>query len=647
MIRRRIVPFLALVVLIAGCIPPAVSPSPSPADGSRTPVPSTPTPLASSTLSSLDMTAALLAKTLPYANGFELTRTVRGRSGQPANGFEPVRTTPPDEGVGTTHDFWTYDFAAKKNVRTAATLRLMTDHAKWWVANDVNLDMNGLRTTASSFESKAYPTDRRLYGEEWSPGIDADPRINLVFARLPGSAAGYFSGSDEEPAWVNEFSAEREMIYINTLGYRVGSPDLDRVIAHEFCHMVQFNTRRRSAVWFNEGHAVLCEKANGFSPTDGEVYLRVPDTQLNDWADLDTARPHYGLAFMFLDYLRQNAGGDDLIRAFMQKGIDTPAEFDAVLKQRGQPGVEEQWLNFVAANAFIGVGADRPYSYPQGAPGRQPASVVVGDKVEAGGTFQSTVHEYSVRYVELPRGKLRLQFSGPTSNRLIPTDPHSGRTFWWSDRGDGMDSTLTKTIDLRSAAVPKLAFWAWFGIESDYDYAYVEVSMDGGAHWTPLKTEASSSTDPNGENLGNGITGSSSGQTATGWTHLTADLSAFAGKQVQLRFQYVTDGNLNFGGFAVDDIEIAGSPIDDAETDNGWITSGFIRSTNRVSQRFAVQLLHFAGDRATVERWSVDNGQQVLEVDTSGDRRALLAVTGFAVRTTEPVAFSVSAENRP
>ena len=80
----------------------------------------------------------------------------------------------------------------------------------------------------------------------------------------------------------------------------------------------------------------------------------------------------------------------------------------------------------------------------------------------------------------------------------LPTDPHSGRTFWWSDRGDGMDATLTKAIDLRSATDPKLGFWTWYGIEVDYDYAYVTVSTDGGAHWTPLKTEASSATDPNG-----------------------------------------------------------------------------------------------------------------------------------------------------
>ena len=644
--RRRSFALLALVVLLAGCIPPQAAPSASPAESSGTPVPSTPTPLASSALTTLDMTAALLTKTLPYANGFELTRTVRGRSGQPANGFEPVRTTPPVEDIGSLQDFWTYDFAAKKNVKTTATLRLITEHVKWWAANNANVDINGLRATATTFETKTYPTDRRLYGEEWSPGIDADPRINLVFARLPGAAAGYFSGSDEEPVWVNEFSSERELIYLNTLAYRLGSADMESTIAHEFCHMIQFNTRRRSAVWFNEGHAVLCQRANGFFPTDGETYLRTPDTQLNDWADLDTARPHYGLAYMFLDYLRQNAGGDDLIRAFMQKGIDTPADFDAVLKQRGQLGVEEQWLNFVAANEFIGANADAPYTYPQGAPGRQPAAIVVGDSVAAGGTFQSTVHEYSVKYVDLPKGKLTLKFGGPTSNRLIPTDPHSGRTFWWSDRGDGMDATLTKAIDLRTVTDPKLAFWTWYGIEVDYDYAYVTVSTDGGSHWTPLKTEASSATDPNGQNLGNGVSGSSSGETATGWKHLTADLSPYAGKQVQLRFEYVTDGNLNFGGFAIDDIEIPGLPPDEAETDNGWATSGFIRSTNLVSQRFAVQVLHLAGDRATVERRTIDNGDLTFDVDTSGDRRALLAVTGFAIRTTEPVAFSVSAETR-
>ena len=647
MVMRRLAAGLAILVVAAACIPPLANPSSSPA-GSAFPsfVASTPTPVASTTLATLDMTAALLAKSLPYQDGFELTRTVRGRDGVPAKGFEPVRTTPRDEAVGSSDDFWTYDFAAKKNVKTTATLRLITDHAKWWTANNANVDLNGLRTTANTFESKIYPTDRRLYGEEWSPGIDGDPKINLVFARLPGSASGYFSGSDEEPVWVNEFSAERELIYINTLGYRLGSPQLDSVLAHEFCHMIQFNTRRRSAVWFNEGQAQLCESGNGFSPGTQDSYLRVPDTQLNDWADLDVARAHYGLAFMFLEFMRQQAGGEDLIRAFMQKGIDTPADFDAVLKQRGQLGVEEQWANFVAANAFVGTTADRQYTYPERPVANQPATVVIGDSVAVGGTFRSTVHDYAVKYVELPRGSVHLTFEGSTSVRLIPTDAHSGRTFWWSDKGDGMDSSITKTIDLRNQQSPKLDFWTWYEIEADYDYAYVEVSTDGGAHWTPLSTEGSSTTDPNGQNLGNGISGSSGGQTATGWAHLTADLSPYAGKQVQLRFQYVTDGNLNLGGFAVDDIAISGQPLDEAENDNGWTASGFIRSTNLVSQRFVLQVLRF-GSRGTVTRYNVDNGSTTIDLDSTGDRRPpLLAVTGFAVRTTQPTNFTLTAENR-
>jgi immune inhibitor A len=644
--RRRQVLLFATALLVGACIPPATKPEES-SEAPSTYVPSTPTPVASATLTSLDMTAALLAKTLPYADGFVLTRTVRGRDGQPPKGFEPVRTTPPNEDIGTQRDFWTYDFAAKKNVKTTATLRLLTDHAKWWAANDASVDLAGLRTTASSFETKIYPTDRRLYGEEWSPGIDGDPRINLVFARLPGSAAGYFSGSDEEPVWVNEFSAEREMIYINTLSARLGSPQLDSIIAHEFCHMIEFNTRRRSAVWFNEGHAQLCEQGNNFSPGTAQTYLRLPDTQLNDWSDLEAAAAHYGLAYMFLEFLRQQAGGEDLIRALMLKGVDTPADIDAVLKERGQPGVEELYANFVAANAFISMTADKQYSYPQGAPARQPASVVLGDTVAMGGIFRSTVHEYAVRYVELPRARFELKFDGSTSNRLIPTDPHSGRAFWWSDKGDGMDSTLTKTLDLRSATSPQLGFWTWFDIEADYDYGYVEVSSDNGARWTPLRTESSTTADPNGQNLGNGITGGSSGASATGWRRLTADLSPYAGKQVQLRFQYVTDGNLNLGGWAIDDIEITGQALDDTESDNGWTASGFIRSTNLVAQRFMVQVLRF-GDRPTVERHTVDNGLLTLDLDTSGDRRVpLLAVTGFAVRTTQPTNFTLTAEARP
>ena len=89
-------------------------------------------------------------------------------------------------------------------MRVSATLRILTDHSKWWIENGVTVDLAAVQTTATTFENKIYPADRAAYGSEWSPGIDGDPHIDILVARIPGAAAGYFSSSDELPLWVND-----------------------------------------------------------------------------------------------------------------------------------------------------------------------------------------------------------------------------------------------------------------------------------------------------------------------------------------------------------------------------------------------------------------------------------------------------------
>ena len=46
-----------------------------------------------------------------------------------------------------------------------------------------------------------------------------------------------------------------------------------------------------------------------------------------------------------------------------------------------------------------------------------------------------------------------------------------------------------------------------------------------------------------------------------------------------------------------------------------------------------------------MDRRLIDNGQLTLDLDQTSDRR-ILAVTGFAVRTTQPTDFTVTAESR-
>jgi hypothetical protein len=643
---RRLAVLLAAVLIAAACLPPQTTPDGSASPGARATVSASAGGTASAAPVAADMSAALLAKPLPRANIFDLTRRMRGRDGQPAAEYQPVRTTAPVEDVGTQVPFWTYDFAAKKPMRITATLRLLTDHAKWWVQNDVQVDLAQVRASATFFETQTYPTNRRLYGEEWSPGIDGDPRINILLARLPGAAAGYFNSSDELPLWVNEFSAEREMLYVNAA--RTETRYVSSVLAHEFCHMIEYNKRVRSSGWFNEGQAQLCEQANGFTPPHTQTFLQLPDTQLNDWPELEQSPPHYGLAHLFLEFARQQAGGDELINAFMAKGIDTPADLDAVLRARGQRGIEELFADFVAANAFIGSAAEARYSYPNGLSARTPAGPAEQDRVTLGNTLSSSTHEYAARYVELPRAAMKIHFEGARQTKLLPTDAHSGKAMWWSDRIDGLDSTLTRTVDLRGAARPILSYWTWYEIEKDYDYAYVAVSTDGGSRWTTLAAPATTRDDPNGNNLGNGYTGISGGGRSPVWIREQVDLSAYAGKEIQLRFEYVTDAAMNLHGIAFDEVAISGGVLsDDAGSDNGWKADGFVRSTNVVTQRFVVQLLRFTASGTAVERRVVEAGTLDLSVDTSGDRRPpLLAVTGFAVRTTQPVPFSVSVERR-
>ncbi|MFZ1947468.1 MAG: T9SS type A sorting domain-containing protein, partial [bacterium] len=94
-----------------------------------------------------------------------------------------------------------------------------------------------------------------------------------------------------------------------------------------------------------------------------------------------------------------------------------------------------------------------------------------------------------------------------------------------------------------------LRFWCWYAIETDWDYAYVEVSTDGGEHYYSIPGNITTNYDPNGQNAGNGITGSSST-----WVQGIFPLGAYADSTIHIRFRYWTDGATLGEGFYLDDV---------------------------------------------------------------------------------------------
>jgi immune inhibitor A len=161
-------------------------------------------------------------------------------------------------------------------------------------------------------------------------------------------------------------------------------------------------------------------------------------------------------------------------------------------------------------------------------------------------------------------------------------DPYSGAYFYYSGSGNDLDNLMYRQFDLPAGA--SLAAKANVQIEIDWDYAYLVVSADGGATWQEVQTNLSTTSDPNGQNFGFGITGNSGG-----WVDLTADLSAFAPGPALIGFRYWTDGVAVEPGFMVDDILISGSLLDDAESDFGWTydpADGFGRTTGTESASY-------------------------------------------------------------
>lgn len=161
--------------------------------------------------------------------------------------------------------------------------------------------------------------------------------------------------------------------------------------------------------------------------------------------------------------------------------------------------------------------------------------------------------------------------------------PRSGTHMWWSnnDKNNG-DARLWRAVDLTAVQAPiTFGLRAAWVIEEGWDYAFIEVSTDGGASWTQLPDTDGHTTPanyggPSGRlaeyhGLQFGLTGDSQG-----WVNLAFDLSAYAGQNIHLRLRYVTDAAVLENGMFVDDLTVtAGEAVlldDDVENGpNGWI----------------------------------------------------------------------------
>ena len=625
-----------LLAVAAGCRPAAATPTPAGAVAATvTPAPASASP-----------TPAADSSELPARDAAALAERFKRLAG-PAP--RVVNSAPPQYAAGDQAAFWVGAQDAPNNLLVTATLRYITPHAYYWVEDGRPVAEDDLRRSAERFENQIYPMDRELFGSEPFPGVDNDPHINIFIGDVPG-AAGYFYSANEYSRQVNPFSNEREVIFVNLEQRRPGTADFDATLAHELQHMIHWNNDANEEAWVNEGLSVLAQALNGF-PQPGYVlsFLYQPDTQLTAWAmGKEPAGPHYGASYLLMTYFYDRFG-----RAALQELARSPlngrAGFDAALRRAGAAeDFDALFADWVVANylddALLAGGRygyrDLRLERPQ--PDRRYLTYPV--------SAESTVHQYGTDYIALAGNSpkpLTIEFAGQTSARLVATEAHSGRWMWWSNRGDLSDSTLTRAFDLRGVTSATLSAWMWYDIEPDWDYAYVAVSTDGGATWDALAGPHSVTDNPSGNSLGPAYTGKSGGGEQPAWIQERIDLSRYAGRQILLRFELVTDDAVNHPGLLIDDLSIPeiGYHDDFEISDPAWQAAGFARVENILPQRFVVQLIQFSAGGITVQRMALD-GQNAgrLELDGLGSSvsEAVLAVSALAPATTEMARYRYS-----
>jgi len=187
-----------------------------------------------------------------------------------------------------------------------------------------------------------------------------------------------------------------------------------------------------------------------------------------------------------------------------------------------------------------------------------------------------------------------------------PFDPHTGAWHVYSGQAELSYKRLTRTIDLSSATSGALNFWASYDTEPGWDFLFVEAHEVGTDNWTTLPdVNGHTGTEP-GDSCAAGwhdihpwlehyqtfdpvagtctATGTSGAWNAAsgnsgGWVPWSVDLSAFAGKQVEVSISYASDWFFQGLGVFVDDASVEANGATVASTSfesglDGWTVAG-------------------------------------------------------------------------
>jgi hypothetical protein len=572
-----------------------------------------------------------------YRRTFGPAPAARPFAGEPALGSSRDFTIARITGATLAH------VAPPDSVTITATLQAVTPHAYFYTDDAIQADPAAAREAAALFESTVWPAVTAAFGEPAAPGVDGDPRIIILQADVGGGVGGYYSGDDAYVKAVRPLSNEAEMVYLDRT-LRPGGAAFNVVLAHEFQHLLQHLNDPGEESWVNEGlseNALLL--AGGVASTIDRFALS-PETQLNDF-DTTESQARYGAGAAFLRYVADRvgaaagldqAGRDAVLGGIAREKGDGPAGIDAYLAAEAPAFTfRSLFADWIVANVVDQ--SQGPYANLS-----RTVDAQVRFELTPGDSPPGEARQFGTDYYGLTGvyggGDYVLRFAGVRDVAVLPPVALEEGPVWWSNAGEGVDTTLTYRARVGAGGV--LAFRSWYDIEPWYDFGYVSVSTDGGLTWEALPGDRTTAEDPVRLAVGPGRYGVSGGGEEPAWVDERVDLSRFAGQDVLLRFEYVTDGGTHGRGWAVRDprLEGGGSSLEASPDAAGWV---YVDRPLR--QEYIVRLILTRDDGSVEVRDLVLDAAQAgeLRFSAAGVTDALVAVAGATEGTNELAPYTL------
>ncbi len=485
--------------------------------------------------------------------------------------------------IGDKVDFWV--LRDEGSVIVSGEVSHVSEHVYWIFENGYLPEPEDIQLVAANFESAVWPAVTEVFGAPLTPGIDGDDRMVVFTSVLRSGVAGYFSAADSYPREIRPHSNQREALYMSANQVDLASSEYLSVIAHELQHATHFAADPSEDSWVNEGLSEVSAEIAGFTRSAAAAFVREPATSLTAWAqDISISAANYGAANLFFAFIATHYGGNEMLAAIAQNQEDGIESIDAALAEQGfDETVNNVFADWLVAN-YLSTD-EGPFGYSD-----HSMPPVRNRYKRAPDSLSSTVRAYGADYVVTSSGSgmMTIGFNGEAETSLLGAAPHSGDTCWWSNHGDSIDSTLTRSVNLSDLESATLKFWVNYEIEEFWDYGYIMVSNDDGASWNILDTDRAINYNPNGNGYGAGLTG-----TSLGWVQDSINISDYAGQQILLRFEYITDDAVFSRGACFDDFEIPELDwIDDTSTSGDWTSNGFALVEEMIPTQYLVQVIH-------------------------------------------------------